>query len=141
MIFVATMLAFNSGVKRADITGDAQTSRETTVCQLEQRLNSEKELRISPLPWATSSSSAIDACKCYCGGQSWSPGSTACMGGFKQRCVDRNSDGTNCGWDTVKQGPEPVRCDGGENCNPNPQSKSQKSKSQKSRRYLRKGNL
>lgn len=60
--------------------------------------------------------SAADSCKCYCGGTSWSPGATACMGGFKQRCVDRNNDGKNCGWDTVTQGSEAVRCDGGEHC-------------------------
>jgi hypothetical protein len=57
-----------------------------------------------------------DSCKCYCGGQSWSPGAIACMGDFKYVCADRNNDGRNCGWDPVKLGPDPVRCDGGEVC-------------------------
>ena len=61
-------------------------------------------------------STAVSQCKCYCGGQSWSIGSTACMGGFKQRCVDSNGDGTGCGWATVRQGSDAVRCDGGEHC-------------------------
>ena len=60
--------------------------------------------------------SPSNQCKCYCGGQSWSIGSTACMSGFKQRCVDSNGDGKSCGWATVKQGSDAVRCDGGENC-------------------------
>jgi hypothetical protein len=62
--------------------------------------------------------SGDDTCKCYCEGKSWSPGVTACMGGFKFRCVDRGNEGKNCGWDPVKEGPDQVACDGGENCNP-----------------------
>jgi hypothetical protein len=59
---------------------------------------------------------AADGCVCYCNGTSWSPGADACMGGWKYRCVDRNNDGTNCGWDPIKQGSDQVPCDGGENC-------------------------
>ena len=52
------------------------------------------------------------SCVCYCGGQSWSPGSTACQGGQKTRCSDRPAaSGTNCGWDNTGNA-----CDGGENC-------------------------
>jgi hypothetical protein len=62
-------------------------------------------------------------CKCFCGGKSWRPGSTACMGSFKQRCVNSpsvqgvpgRSSGV-CSWATVKQGKDPVPCDGEENC-------------------------
>lgn len=56
------------------------------------------------------------ACKCYCKGESYSPGATACMGGFKMRCVDRGNQGTHCGWDNAKQGNDNIRCDGGEHC-------------------------
>ena len=57
-----------------------------------------------------------DSCVCYCGGQSWSPGSTACMGGYKYVCNARGANGTNCGWDPLKSGSDPMRCDGGEHC-------------------------
>ena len=61
---------------------------------------------------------ANDSCTCYCGGQNWHPGSSACMnGGFKYRCVDRGGQGNDCGWDAVKQGADRVPCDGGEQCN------------------------
>jgi hypothetical protein len=59
-------------------------------------------------------------CKCYCAGKSWSPGATACMGGFKHRCVARPTGipgvSGGCGWDPVKKGKDQVHCDGGENC-------------------------
>jgi hypothetical protein len=63
-----------------------------------------------------SGTSSETQCKCYCGGSSWSPGSTACYSGFKYRCVDRGGKGNNCGWDPVKSGSEPIRCGGGEHC-------------------------
>lgn len=56
------------------------------------------------------------SCVCYCGGQNWNPGAIACMGGFKYVCADRGGNGTNCGWDPVKSGPDQVPCDGGEHC-------------------------
>lgn len=59
---------------------------------------------------------AAGACVCYCGGRNWSIGSIACMGGFKQRCVDNDGKGGQCGWNTVKRGQDAVRCDGGEHC-------------------------
>lgn len=58
------------------------------------------------------------ACTCPCGGTSWSIGSSACMGGYKTRCVDRDGQGGDCGWDLVKQGSAQVPCDGGEQCKP-----------------------
>jgi len=64
-----------------------------------------------------SSARDSDGCKCYCGGQSWSPGSTACLGGWKYVCVDRSGDGKDCGWDPKKLGSDQLHCDGGENCN------------------------
>jgi hypothetical protein len=43
----------------------------------------------------------------------WSPSTTACMGGYKQRCVDRGGNGTYCGGDPVMQGSGQVLCGGG----------------------------
>jgi hypothetical protein len=57
---------------------------------------------------------ATTSCVCYCGGKSWSPGSIACMGGWKHRCVDAGALG--CGWNPVRSGKDQVRCDGGEHC-------------------------
>jgi hypothetical protein len=59
---------------------------------------------------------APPSCVCACGGRSWGPGMTACMGGFKAVCVDRGGQGRNCGWDPVKKGADQIRCDGGEHC-------------------------
>jgi len=61
---------------------------------------------------------AAAACTCYACGQNWSPGATACMGGFRTLCTDRGGEGTNCGWDNVKQDGNDVRCDGTEKCTP-----------------------
>jgi hypothetical protein len=52
-------------------------------------------------------------CVCYCGGERKYPGNISCMGGIKVRCQDRNGDGRNCGWDSLKKpNGDYQRCDG-----------------------------
>lgn len=40
--------------------------------------------------------STNDDCKCYANGESFEPGGTACLGGWRAVCISRNG---NCGWD------------------------------------------
>jgi hypothetical protein len=40
---------------------------------------------------------------CYCGGNSYSPGAQACMGGFKMVCTDN-------GWANMKSGADNIPC-------------------------------
>jgi len=67
-------------------------------------------------------SSGTPPCKCFCGGKNWDEGSTACMGGFKQVCAPLPSapvpggSRSGCGWATQREGKEPKRCNGDENC-------------------------
>ena len=61
----------------------------------------------------TPSFARAQPCKCYCGGTSWSPGATACMGGFRYVCNAKSETG-QCGWDPLG-GPN-NRCTGGEHC-------------------------
>jgi len=57
--------------------------------------------------------SAPASCVCYCKGKKVGLGASACMGGFRQRCQDRNGDGRNCGWDSEKDSSgNYIRCDG-----------------------------
>jgi hypothetical protein len=102
------------GTDRKD-NGNAHPPK-IAACKPISKISSEQRFQTSQRTLGILLSKAADTCKCYCGGQSWSPGSTACMGGYKQHCVDRNGDGTDCGWDTVKLGSDPVACDGSENC-------------------------
>jgi hypothetical protein len=115
--FIVTASLTSGQQNSADRTSQADKisdrSARPNACVKEKIINDDLSLSPSLL-------SAVDddTCSCFCGGQSWSPGATACMGGFKFRCVDRGNQGTNCGWDAVKQGSDQVPCDGAENCNP-----------------------
>lgn len=57
--------------------------------------------------------SAPVSCVCYCKSTKYYPGAVACMGGFQMQCRDRNGDGRNCGWDSVKDSNNNyIRCNG-----------------------------
>lgn len=65
---------------------------------------------------ASAASPPPQGCTCYCGGQNWAPGSTACMSGYKHACVERGKGRTTCEWEPVRTRSGAVACDGGENC-------------------------
>jgi hypothetical protein len=74
-------------------------------------------LALSSTTGMISEAEAQETCKCYCGGQNWSPGAVACMGGLRYVCNARGGGGTtDCGWDPMKSGADFVRCNGGEHC-------------------------
>lgn len=101
-ILIIGLLTFGIGFYSPGVEGNRQ------IAQMVEKIQADEPVSETPF--------LADQCKCYCGGKNWDPGSIACMGGFKYRCVDRGGEGTNCGWDPVKQGSDAVRCDGGEHC-------------------------
>jgi hypothetical protein len=122
-ILVAGYILFGLGLRKRsgekydppDLRSQSVTSDgDIWAAELDQ---TNESMKVRPMS-LRHSVSGDDSCKCYCEGKSWSPGATACMGGYKFRCVDRGSESKNCGWDPVKQGADQVPCDGGENCNP-----------------------
>lgn len=56
-------------------------------------------------------SPSASQCVCYCKGKKVGVGASACMGGIRVRCQDR--DGRSCGWDSEKDSNgNYIRCDG-----------------------------